>query len=208
MITLSLLNVVNVEVKSDVFADDPALCKFLISGDEYVDDSDKNRSRIGKIRAVELLLRAGVSRDKLQSLRKSEKGRWFLPDSGMDFNVSHSHDFVVCAVSNNSMVGVDIEKYRPLDWNTFRDCFMRDEFTAIVGSRKSDQYFFNLWTKKESLLKAWGDGLSTDPANAIIEGDEGYIKGTTKRGYFHVIAVEGYSCVVCSTTPNQTVQIV
>ncbi len=205
MIRFSLTDIRSASIPAPDFAGDDALCKFLKSDEEYVNDSDKQRSQVGKIRLLELLLDVGISREKLATIQKSEKGKWYLPDSGIDFNIAHSHDFVVCAVTDNGMVGVDLEKYRLLDWNTFRDCFTRDEFTSILGSRKPDQYFFNLWTKKESLLKAWGDGLSIELADAVIEGSEGYIRGTDKRGYFHNIPLEGYACVVCSTVVNQDV---
>lgn len=208
MIRFSLINVQQSGAKLSDFANDEALCKFFGSDEEYVNDSDRKRSRLGKIRVVELLLDAGVSRDKLMSIQKSEKGKWYLSDSEFDFNVAHSHDFVACAVSDDGMVGVDIEKTRLLDWGTYRDCFTRDEFTGILGSRKPEQYFFNLWTKKESLLKAWGDGLSIELADAIIEGNEGHIRGTAKRGYFYAIPVEGYACVVCSTVANQDVRMI
>ncbi len=206
MIRFSLVNVMTENAESADFSDDPSLCKFLESGEEYVNDFDKKRTTAGKVRMVKLLLNAGVSLHQLAGIRRSEKGKWFLPDSGIDFNVAHSHDLIACVISDNGAVGVDIEKHRPLDWQAYRDCFTLEEFTGVLASRRPEQFFFDLWTKKESLLKAWGEGLSTDPADAIIERETGYIKGTSKRGYYHRVLIEGYSCVICSTEPAQEVK--
>ena len=85
------------------------------------------------------------------------------------FNLSHSQDCAVCAVSC-SEVGVDIERVRPLD-----DCDAlsrqvfcpqeRAELHSLAPDRRQ-QGFFRCWTRKEALLKGIGIGLNA-PLNEV-----------------------------------------
>ena len=75
-----------------------------------------------------------------------------------DFNISHSRDYVVMAVSKNFKIGVDIEY---IDSN-----IKSTEIAEIVFSKHEKVYactsiesFYILWTKKESLFKAIGTGF-------------------------------------------------
>jgi len=83
--------------------------------------------------------------------------------SGLEFNLSHSDDLALVALSNRSPVGIDVEKVRSLD--DFDDLvsrfFSRREtalFLALPDLEKPAA-FFNLWTRKEAWLKATGEGI-------------------------------------------------
>jgi len=80
--------------------------------------------------------------------------------NNFDFNLSHSGDYVVLAISDKP-VGVDIEKIKPIDINLAYECF-HDQELAYLFSDRSEQLerFFRLWTLKESYIKATGDGLA------------------------------------------------
>ena len=77
----------------------------------------------------------------------------------LKYNVSHSGDWVLIAISN-SEVGVDTEEMDPM----FRykeilaDNFNRDEINYIAH-QDSVNSFFLLWTRKEALTKATAIGL-------------------------------------------------
>jgi phosphopantetheine--protein transferase-like protein len=83
---------------------------------------------------------------------------------GIHFNLSHSGQWVLCAV-HHGPVGIDVEEVRPLPALPAEMVMAPDErrtFAGLAGSRAID-FFFRLWTLKESLLKAMGCGLSIDP---------------------------------------------
>jgi 4'-phosphopantetheinyl transferase len=101
---------------------------------------------------------AGGNAD-LQSLLYSSYGRPFLAE-GPEFNWSHSGNKVVCACSQDSRLGIDIEQIRPLDLSDFRDLFCDAEWERIIGSENPTRHFFEEWTSKEAVLKANGRGLS------------------------------------------------
>lgn len=85
----------------------------------------------------------------------------FQGNDELHFNNSHSGQWVVCAISD-SPVGIDVEKVRDIDFNIGEHCFSEKEYldlSAQTAEAKLD-YFYDLWTLKESYIKAVGLGLS------------------------------------------------
>lgn len=94
----------------------------------------------------------------------SEKGKPFLADQSLQFNVTHSQGLALYAVALDRPVGVDLEQIRAiadLDSLTQR-FFTPSEYAAIAALPVSQQpqAFFRHWACKEAYLKATGDGLA------------------------------------------------
>jgi 4'-phosphopantetheinyl transferase len=108
----------------------------------------------------------GRPADRLQ-FRNSEFGKPSLARGlhpPMQFNLSHSGDRVLIALSHSRALGVDIERMR-MDVATeeiaarfFSANECRDLATVPPNMRCAA--FFACWTRKEAYLKARGDGLS------------------------------------------------
>ena len=81
-----------------------------------------------------------------------------------DFNLSHSGDRAVLAVSDEADVGIDLERMRPIEHlDLAKRYFHRNEVSAIAGPRDVEaqrRAFFLIWTLKEAVVKAIGCGLS------------------------------------------------
>jgi len=80
-----------------------------------------------------------------------------------EFNVTHSGDYVLLALAWGLAVGIDVEKHRDLDGSELSlHCFSPDERAALAALRPKERAdaFFAVWTRKESVLKAMGVGLS------------------------------------------------
>jgi 4'-phosphopantetheinyl transferase len=95
----------------------------------------------------------------LRALQYSRANKPFLPD-GPCFNISHSGNRVVCVINRTRRVGVDIERRAddiPID--EYRSQFTLAEWTSISNAPSPNERFFDLWTAKESLIKADGRGL-------------------------------------------------
>jgi 4'-phosphopantetheinyl transferase len=80
------------------------------------------------------------------------------------FNLSHSDEFAVYALSRDREIGVDIEHIRDIpEMERIAERFFSPQekavFHALPASRKKEA-FFNCWTRKEAFIKATGDGLS------------------------------------------------
>jgi 4'-phosphopantetheinyl transferase len=86
------------------------------------------------------------------------------------FNLSHTRGLVACAVAIEADVGVDVEQVeRRLDIEQLaRSVFSESERNAMAALPVEAQRtrFFELWTLKESYIKAVGKGLAL-PLRAI-----------------------------------------
>lgn len=76
------------------------------------------------------------------------------------FNISHSGNWIVCA-TGNCPLGIDIEYIQPIDLDVAKRFFSQDEYEDLmrVDSINRLSYFYELWTLKESYIKAVGEGL-------------------------------------------------
>lgn len=90
-------------------------------------------------------------------------GKPFLKQSSLQFNMAHSGDYCVIAVSPHHPVGVDIEQCintRQPHLDIAQRFFTEAEYLAIKTATDSELLFFHIWTQKEAFLKAIGRGLS------------------------------------------------
>lgn len=81
---------------------------------------------------------------------------------GLFFNLTHSRQLALLAVTLEADVGVDVEYVRSVDDGIPERYFSGSEVTALRALPESLQQeaFFNCWTRKEALIKALGEGLS------------------------------------------------
>jgi len=84
-------------------------------------------------------------------------------DSFLNFNLAHSENLALLALTRAGMLGVDIERIRPLDdaaqlVDRFFSTGESAAFQKLPPEQKS-LAFFNLWTRKEAWLKATGEGI-------------------------------------------------
>ena len=84
--------------------------------------------------------------------------------AGIHFNLAHTGDLALVAVTRLGMVGVDVESVRPVknvDELIARFFSSREnELFQKVPDHEKPAAFFNLWTRKEALLKATGEGIT------------------------------------------------
>lgn len=126
--------------------------------DRFVQKRDKMLSI-----AAEILLKRALSDCGIEdfSLRYGEHGKPYLADNAVYFNLSHSENTVICAVSERE-IGVDAERVGEVDLEIARRFFHRDEFALLENlptSMEKRDMFFRLWTLKESFVKALGNGI-------------------------------------------------
>jgi 4'-phosphopantetheinyl transferase len=95
------------------------------------------------------------------------KGKPFLVGyaarGGLHFNMAHSEDLAVVAVSPQPYIGIDLERVRPVDGPLEMApvlCSAREqaEFQSIPPGGRAAA-FLRIWTRKEAVLKATGQGI-------------------------------------------------
>ncbi|MFY9622119.1 MAG: 4'-phosphopantetheinyl transferase superfamily protein [Pyrinomonadaceae bacterium] len=94
-------------------------------------------------------------------------GKPYLSYAGeqlLSFNVSHADDIALYVISKGRRVGIDIEHLRE-DFAVLEIAerfFSQQEVSTLraLPVRLQTVAFFNCWTRKESYIKALGEGLS------------------------------------------------
>ncbi|GAU08625.1 4'-phosphopantetheinyl transferase family protein [Desulfoplanes formicivorans] len=101
----------------------------------------------------------------LAALGHESKGRPILAGSGRPISLSHSGRWAVCAIgsADQSCIGVDVEKVRPLQVEEFAIAFTPTELQVIRQQPDPASDLIRRWTIKEAILKALGTGLLTNP---------------------------------------------
>jgi len=94
---------------------------------------------------------------------KGEFGKPYILNSKLSFNISHSEDQALVAVSQCTQLGVDIECWRELGnleglvKRNFSEAEKQQWLDVAIGEREAT--FFKIWTRKEAFIKATGRGL-------------------------------------------------
>ncbi|HKX86202.1 MAG TPA: 4'-phosphopantetheinyl transferase superfamily protein [Flavobacterium sp.] len=86
------------------------------------------------------------------------------------FNISHSGEMVVCALSDKYELGIDVEIVRDVEIIDFKSHMTENEWSNIIMSGNEKASFFDYWTQKEAVIKAHGHGL-TIPLNSFEISD-------------------------------------
>ena len=128
----------------------------------------------GKVLLMKGLSRMGISELCLDEMVFTKFGRPYF-NRDLDFNISHSGNCIMVAITDNGRLGVDIEQLRELDISCFQDYFNREEWSKISTAQNRFKRFFETWTQKEALVKADGRGLSFPLQEVFIENNKGKI---------------------------------
>ena len=119
---------------------------------------DRQRSLFSKLLLTDGLNTIGENSYSLEQIKLTKYKRPYFDDD-IDFNITHSGEYVVCAISFNHKIGIDIEEIKEIPLSDFENEFSSDEMKAIMNSENSMNAFYSLWTQKEAFLKAIGTGL-------------------------------------------------
>lgn len=135
----------------------------------------------------------------------SEFGKpYFSNFSTMHFNLSHAGTWVLAAFADEP-VGVDVEEIRPIDLNVASIVFSEQECSILsaLPPEKQLNYFFRLWTLKESLVKALGKGFGYDLRDFSFVFDDNHyeVRGPVGRDFCfrHYDIGSGYASAACCT---------
>ncbi|MFT0786398.1 4'-phosphopantetheinyl transferase family protein [Synechococcus sp. H55.10] len=121
------------------------------------------------------------------------KPYWPDPPLPLQFNLSHSHEWILVGLTLQRRIGVDLERIRPVPrWQRIaRRYFSAAEQARLLACppAERERVFLELWTQKEALLKAMGVGLAGARAGA---GDPCWLTLPLRvaEGYVAAVAME------------------
>ena len=124
----------------------------------------------------------GLESFKLSDVQYPEAGKpfWENNNAFYDFNISHSGSFILVAASTTLKVGIDVEEIRPLKRISFKRVMSANELVQI---QQRPGLFFDLWSKKEAVVKAANtvglacmSDVKLKQDVAILDGKTWYLK--------------------------------
>jgi len=138
----------------------------------YLRDRDRRRF-LQRREALRMRLASYLGCDSAKlEFRFAEHGKPWIEGSPLAFNLSHSDDDVVIAITRLPAVGIDLQAHQ---LRTDVDRMARQVFSpaeldrfAALESAQRLRAFFRVWTRKEAILKLSGDGLARDPRTLDI----------------------------------------
>ncbi|NTU77678.1 MAG: 4'-phosphopantetheinyl transferase superfamily protein [Alphaproteobacteria bacterium] len=159
-----------------------------------------SRSALQTLAAGLLLYAVFGEQTRSSHFERGRRGKPHLADH-TPFNITHAGDYAVLALSSQT-VGVDLERFRPLDWQRISERFFHpEERDYLAKSSEPEKDFFRIWTLKESYLKAEGTGFSVSPASFAVlpVGDQSaQFFGETDYRFTRLAAFPDYCLSVCS----------
>jgi len=145
--------------------------------------ADARAVGIGARAELDRLLSAYAGLAAPPLIERGEHGKPFAPALGdLEFNLSHAGTDVLLAFARGQSLGVDLERVdrRLATGPLARRFFAADEAAALarVPAHLQQMSFMELWTRKEAVLKALGQGLAFGLHRLAFEvGDDGEIGG-------------------------------
>jgi 4'-phosphopantetheinyl transferase len=165
---------------------------------------DRQLSIAGKLLLLKSLQEQNIAHF-LPDLNYNEYHRPYF-EGGPDFNIAHSGNIVICCMTDEGQIGIDIEQVKQLDFNDFTDFFTKNEWHYINNHPDKFDGFYNFWTKKEAVLKAIGSGFHT-PLNSVdVSGESLVYDGIT----YQIIPSKihnNYKCHIATTVFPQNIQL-
>lgn len=135
----------------------------------------------------------------------SDNGKPHIAGSNVEFNVSHSGDWVVLAFGMDREIGVDIEQIRrELDVQSIAGRFFSPEERAFIENAEDPHaVFFQLWACKEAYVKACGSTLFTELKRTSVPLED----GAEKDGwyYHHLEAGSRHAAAVVTNKPLENI---
>ncbi len=156
---------------------------------------DQHAALFSKLLLQHALEQAGYNSDCLNQLKYELYNRPFI-DNKIDFNISHAGEYVVCAISDQGRLGIDVELIKAINISDFNQ-YMETEPLSY-------KEFYEIWTIKESVIKADGRGLSIPLLDIKIDTNKASLYD--KQWFISKIDLDiNYVCHLVTSWQNTTI---
>jgi 4'-phosphopantetheinyl transferase len=136
----------------------------ITRADRFYFEKDRNSFTVSRA-MLRIILGGYLNIDPGKLIFKyNQYGKPYFADNNISFNLSHSGDFALYAVSDGIQLGIDVEFMR--DKVSYKEICARffsvNEVKALcdLPEHQHKEAFFNGWTRKEAYIKAKGKGLA------------------------------------------------
>lgn len=167
--------------------------------DRYKSEKDRLLSVCAGLMLNFVFSKNGIIAPKVAT---GENGKPYLESGELFFNISHSGEYVLCAVSKTP-TGCDVEKEGGVNLNLAKRFFDEEEYNTLISAegKEQEELFYRFWTLKESFIKAVGLGMKL-PLNKFRINLSDSISVVSDYGkpysFSEFDTVEGYRIAVCT----------
>lgn len=179
----------------------PTFFDYLSAGESARADRFKHVSDYNCYVAVHGLLRIELSKRigikaRLLKIAETDTGKPFLPDYDLTFSLSRTKNMFAFVIGKKDQIlGIDIEQIKPeIDFKSIAmTYFGPEEQQSILSSKNIEDQkrtFFEIWTRKEALLKALGVGLNTDLVKVHVLEGENVLDLLGKQNCYHSFKID------------------
>ena len=146
---------------------------------------------------VYLLLKKALAIHKLKienfEFMYDQKGKPFLKNCPYSFSLSHSGEYVMVGLSKFP-IGVDIQETKKVDPKVLKFICNDSDLYFYNTARDKDDFFYQMWTSKEAILKLNGNNLSDGMKNIVVN----YLFNFAGIFLYNFDIVKGYKMTVAS----------
>ena len=118
---------------------------------------DAQLSLLGRVLLVKGLEQMNCSFD-MSDLKYTTYNKPYFDNIDVSFNISHSGEVVVCALTYLGAIGIDIEKIEPISISDFKSQMTKNEWESVNNSKDIQRSFYDYWSQKEAVIKTQGKG--------------------------------------------------
>lgn len=157
---------------------------------------DQYRSILGEILLIKLLKEFNIEYNSIH-ITTNQYGKPYIQDLDVYYSISHSHEYVICAISNKE-IGIDIEKIRHIAPVTLKQYATTNEIEYITSIDKLyERRCFEIFTLKESYFKCMGCDLR-EILNVEFHISNDSIQCSHTGYSFNLVdTIDGYAIVIC-----------
>jgi len=135
----------------------------LLRLEKFHFETDRERMLVARGGLRDILARYLNTAPSTIQFHYTARGKPFLTQTTLSFNVSHANNCILIAITDNMLVGVDVEYHKKsFDYLSIaREFFTRNEYTNLLTVHPDERHlaFYRCWTQKEAFLKGIGMGL-------------------------------------------------
>ncbi len=145
--------------------------------------------------------------DLFESVQYTESGKPYIVEAP-HFSLANDGAVAVCAISEISTLGIDVERMKPLNLANYREMMTYMEWREIYSHMIPLKRFYEFWTIKESVIKADGTQVNPDIKEIYIQPDSAFFNAND--WYIHPIDFEyyGYVAIMVCSDPHADVDVI
>ena len=142
----------------------------------------------------------GYEENCLTKVQYNKYDRPYLNDK-LDFNISHSGNYVICAMGLDLKLGIDIEKVQEIEFKDFKSVMTEEQWHEIKYSESPLWFFYRYWTIKESVIKADSRGLSIPLQDIQVKNNK--VEYDNSIWYLFQLNIDSEYCACLATNATK-----